>query len=444
MTPARKHAAIIGAGLAGLAAAYDLAQRGWRVTILEASPELGGLASSFQFEGQPIERFYHFICRADQHLIQLVNELGLQNQLHWSQTHTAFFHDGHLYSFGTPLDLLFFRPVPWLQRLRFGLHILRSRYRSQWRWLDQLPARPWLIENIGEKAYQVIWHPLLRIKFGEYYDRISAAWVWHRIWRVARSRRRIWERESFGYLENGSATLVEALGDWLRRAHPAVQILTNCPVHRLEIKNERIQAVVTAQEQLACEAVISTLALPQVLRLLPGREDAFVNQLKQVKYIGVICAVLSLKQPFSRNFWMNINDPRLSFNGVIEQTNLNQGLRRRGLHILYIPFYLPTDEARYRLSDEELISEYLPMLRVINPSFSADWVKEWRIFRTPYAQAICTTGFADLMPPVRTPIRGFYLTDSTQFYPEDRTLSAAIRQGRRAAQLICEDFSGAE
>ena len=433
-----KHIVILGAGLAGFSAAYDLLRAGHRVTVLEASPHLGGLASSIQIEGQSVERFYHFICRSDQDLIQFVGELGLQNRLHWHQSNTAFFYEGRMYHFGTPFNLLSFSAVPWDQRIRFGLHIVSSRYRSQWRWLDQIPARPWLIENIGEQAYNVIWHPLLRIKFGEYYDKISAAWVWHRIWRVARSRRYLWERESFGYLDNGSATLVEHLVNWLR-TQPNANLRPNTPATALEVENGQVSAVLTAQERIPCDAVISTLALPVLNRLLPPLEDPYFAKIRQVQYIGVVCALFSLKQPYSRNFWLNINDQRISFNGVIEQSNLNQNLRQAGLNLIYVPFYLPTSEARYRASDEELFKEYIPMLRLANPDFDESWIKEKHIFRTAYAQAICTTGFVDLVPAIRTPLNGLYLTDSTQFYPEDRTISAAIRQGRRAAQCLLED-----
>ncbi len=52
-----KRAVVIGGGLAGLAASYDLARAGHRVVLLEAAPDFGGLASSFRLEGHPIERF---------------------------------------------------------------------------------------------------------------------------------------------------------------------------------------------------------------------------------------------------------------------------------------------------------------------------------------------------------------------------------------------------
>ena len=426
---------VVGGGLAGLAAAYDLSRAGCAVTILEAAAEFGGLASSFRLEGVPVERFYHFICRSDDHLVRLVRELGLDDKLRWRTTSTAFFYEGRTYAFGTPLDLLRFTALPWSQRLRFGRHILRSRFRSQWRELDRIAGKPWLIRNIGQRAYDVIWHPLLKVKFGDDHDRISAAWIWHRIWRVARSRRRLWERESFGYLEHGSATLIDALVDWLR-AQPNVRLVNGARVAPLQVENERVAEVRTDTAVFPCDAVISTVALPMLDRLVPGRSDAYFAAIREVRYIGVVCALFSLRRPLSSQFWTNINDARISFNGIIEQTNLNENLRAAGLHIAYVPFYLPTDDPRYTAPDDALFEEYVEMIRLLQPDFERDWVKEFHVFRTPHAQALFVTDSARLMPAHQSSVANLYVTDSTQFYPEDRTLSAAIAQGRKVAKLI--------
>jgi protoporphyrinogen oxidase len=435
----RKRVVVIGGGLAGLAASYDLARAGHRVVLLEAAQDFGGLASSFRLEGHPIERFYHFICRSDRDLMSFVDELGLGGKLHWRHTHTTFYYNGRYYPFGSPWDLLRFSAVPWLQRIRFGLHIARSRYRAQWRRLDQIPAKPWLIACIGEQAYQVIWHPLLKVKFGDYHDKISAAWVWHRIWRVASSRRNMLEREMFGCLEFGTATLVDPLVAWLR-AQPNVELRTGVRVRPIEVHGGRVTEVRVGDESIPCDAMISTVALPILDRLVPNQSDPYFERVRRVKYIGLVCMLLSLRRPFSRNFWTNVNDPRISFNGIIEQSTLNQNLQRAGLNVVYVPFYLPITEPRYGASDQDLFVEYTTMLKLMNPNFSESWVKEYHVFRTPHAQAIFTINFAELMPGHRTPIQGLYVTDSTQFYPEDRTISQAIRQGRTAARMIMADF----
>src|SRR5690349_12734628 len=115
-----KHVCVIGAGLAGLTAAYDLGRQGYQVTPLESSSEIGGLASSIVIDGRPIEQFYHFICMRDSDLVSLVGELGLKDKLHWRQSKTSFYYNGALYGFGTPFELLLFKPVPFFQRIRFG------------------------------------------------------------------------------------------------------------------------------------------------------------------------------------------------------------------------------------------------------------------------------------------------------------------------------------
>src|SRR5690242_17035916 len=78
---AEKHVIILGAGLSGLAAAHDLLKAGHRVTVMDGMKDFGGLASSVRIEGQWVERFYHFICRNDTHLVELVHELGLERSL---------------------------------------------------------------------------------------------------------------------------------------------------------------------------------------------------------------------------------------------------------------------------------------------------------------------------------------------------------------------------
>jgi protoporphyrinogen oxidase len=109
--------------------------------------------------------------------------------------------------------------------------------------------------------------------------------------------------------------------------------------------------------------------------------------------------------------------------------------------IVYIPYYLRTNSPRYRFSDDRLLQEFVDGLRWCNPRFTPEWIEECKIFREPHAQAICAVGFASLVPDHRTPVTGLYLTDSSQNYPEDRTISAAIRLGRRVAKLMQDDTS---
>jgi protoporphyrinogen oxidase len=428
----------MGAGLSGLSAALDLLHAGFRVAVVDRARDFGGLASSVLVEGTPVERFYHFICRNDRALLGLVGELGLDDQLEWHHTKTSFFCEGKHYRFGNPFDLLRFDAIPPLQRLRFGAHVLSSRFRHEWRQLDLIPAKPWIIDSVGEEAYNVIWHPLLSIKFGPHHDRISAAWLWHRIWRVATSRSHLFGPETFGAFRQGSSVLVDELARRIE-AHPEGRLVGGIGIRSISHGEAVSGVVLDSGEEILADSVISTAPLPILDQLLGSPTGAYFDRLRRIEYIGVVCLMLSLRENVSSSFWLNINDHRISFNGIISQSNLNVELRRRGLHIAYVPFYLPTNHPRYRASDAEIRREVLDLLPLVNPAFSESWVKETELSRAHYAQAVCTTGFASLIPDHRSPIRNLYVTDSAQFYPEDRTLSQAIEQGRRAARCAIED-----
>ena len=68
---------IIGGGITGLVAGNYLCKKGYQVEIYESSYFLGGQASSIEINNNLIERGYHHIFKNDKHLINLMNELGI-------------------------------------------------------------------------------------------------------------------------------------------------------------------------------------------------------------------------------------------------------------------------------------------------------------------------------------------------------------------------------
>ena len=429
--------AIIGGGVSGLSAAYFLAKEGHKVTVFERDDKLGGLASSFDFGGCHIEKYYHFICRGDHELIELCDEIGLGQKLSWRSTKMSFFYEGKLYPFGTPLDLLFFRPVSPLGRIRFGFNIIYARSLKYWQRLESECASDWLKRHIGRRAYDVIWHPLLKIKFGEYAEEIAASWMWHRIHRVAKSRNRFLQREMLGYLVGGSTMLIDALSEKITQMGGEIRL--SSPVTSIVVKDGEAEGVRCEGESMDFDRVISTTALPLVCRLLPKECADYRSKLARVKFIGVVCMILKLSRQITDSFWVNINDANIPFNGIIEYTNLNPRPDLSGKKIAYIPFYLMTSNERYSFDDHELLKEYSTALRHVSKDFSPNWIEDWRVFRDRHAQAICTTNFSQLVPEQKSPIKGFYLIDSTQLYPSDRTISGMIGLAKKLADTMREE-----
>ena len=100
----------------------------------------------------------------------------------------------------------------------------------------------------------------------------------------------------------------------------------------------RVTGVRVAGQHRPFDVVVSTIPLPYVVPLIPALPADEKARIAAIDNVGVVCVLLKLKRPFSRNFWMNINDPRIEIPGLIEYSNLNP---LDGSVIVYAPFYMP-------------------------------------------------------------------------------------------------------
>lgn len=432
---------IIGGGIAGLTCGYYLSkQKDIEVSLFEKESTLGGLASSFKIDGDSfVERYYHFICMPDDDYLGLIDELGLQNHLHWVKTQMGIFYNGKLYPFGSPLELLRFPEFNLLDKLKFGIGLfkIKGKNKDDWKELENISASIWLPKQFGRKAYEIVHKPLLDQKFGSFSNSISAAWMWARIHRVGKSRTKILQLEKLGYLTGGTHTLIDKLSQIITQA--GGKIIKNAKCEKILIENNKVKGIIYNGTIYNYDIVISTIPSPLFLEIINNNaDDEYFRKISQIKSIGVMCVFMRITKPFTRNFWLNISDSRIPLAGVIEYTNLNPCDYLNGDKIIYIPQYLPADSEEYNLADDKIIQEYIDYLKMINPEFNKNWIKQVYIFRDKYAQPICELGFTKYIPSIKTPIEGLYMTDSYQLHPDDRAVSHSIGLGKEAARLILD------
>lgn len=414
---------VLGAGPMGLMVAMELLKQGQEVDIYERDDRIGGMSASFDFAGLEIERYYHFICKTDFPLFDLLKELGLSDRLRWTDTKMGFFYNGKLYKWGTPLALLSFDKLSLLSKLRYGLHAMYAKSIKDWRQFDQMRATEWLRKWVGERTYQVLWKSLFELKLFEHTENISAAWIGTRIKRVALSRRNLMH-ESMGYLEGGSAILLRAMEKFIRDR--GGRIFLKSGVDKVNVNNSKVTSILVGGNEIPTDVVISTVPIQYVPNLVPDLPSEFADRINAIKNIPVACVILKLKQPLSENFWMNINDPAIEIPGVIEYSNLNQMTPS----VLYAPFYMPKTHAKWGKSNDELVDEVIGYLQRINPKFSPAWVEARHCHRYEFAQTICPPGFFAQLPPMVTPIAGLYMADTAYYYPEDRSINESINTAR--------------
>lgn len=421
--------AVIGAGPMGLAAALELAEAGAAVTLIEADDRIGGMSAHVDFDGTRLERYYHFVCAPDQTLFDWLRRLGLASSLRWVRTRMGFYFDGRLYDWGGPAALLRFPGLTPVERLRYAAHVVRATSVRDWRALDRIGAREWVERWIGPRAWGVMWASLFEHKFHQHRDELSAAWLGTRIQRVARSRPRPWE-ERLGYLEGGSERLLQAIAARLEALGTRIELSTR--VEQVAAEAGVVRGVITRGVRRDFAAVVSTIPLPYLVRLVPDLPADERQRVAAIRNIGVACVLLKLARPFTRNFWLNINDARIRIPGLIEYSNLNP---LDGSSIVYAPFYLPHAHPRWRDDSQSFIAETLAAMRLIRPDWNPAELRASTVSRYEYAQTVCQPGFLAALPPMASGLRGLVLADTSHYYPEDRSISESLRLGSQLAGL---------
>lgn len=327
------------------------------------------------------------------------------------------------------MALLRFPHLSLLAKLRYGLHAFSSTRRSDWMRLDRIAADVWIRRWVGDEAYRVCWEKLFQLKFFEYSDRISAAWIWTRIKRVGTSRKSL-RQEELGFIDGGSETLIRRLVERIEAGDGRLRLGT--PVERIAIEQGEVRGVMPKGGSLEpFDAVISTVAIPAAVPMLADLPADLLARYRALPNIGVVCVVHKLRRSVSPHFWTNINAADIEIPGIVEFSRLRPLADE---HVVYLPYYMPQTHEKFSWTDERLVAETTAYLRLLNPSLTdADFLAA-RVGRLRYAQPICGPRFLDSLPPISSGIRGLQVADTSYYYPEDRGISESVRLARRMAQ----------
>jgi len=399
-----KKIAIVGGGMGGLTLGYLLAKKGNKVTILEKEKNLGGLMAGFKMNGVNLEQTYHHFFKTDKDLIKLIKEIGLIRDISWYKSSVGLYWNKKMYPFVTAMDLLRFKPLGLMDKLKMGMVAIWLKLDKNWQKYETITADKWMRKMVGKRAYKVIWQPLLQGKFHDFYKKVSMAWLWARIHTRGNSTNKKGE-EVLGYIDGGFEKIIEKLAKLIKKNGGKIKLKT-------EIKN---------------------------LVFLEKEYDVIVDTrpAKGIDYLGAIDVVFESKQNLSQYYWHNINDVNSPFVAVVQQTNLIDKKNYGNKEIYYLGSYLPQDHEFFGKSDKEIIKVWFDYLKKIFPEFDKKMVGKMFIFRFKYAQHIVTTSYAKKIPPIKISDK-IYQMNFAKIYPEDRGINYAVKEAQKIAKIIAE------
>ena len=436
-----KRIGVIGAGISGLTAAYDLAQAGHRVTIYEADAQVGGLSAGFKAPhwDWSLEKFYHHWFASDKYMLDFIEELGWSDQVLFPRPYTVIYWQGKFFPFDSifsNIPLFILRHFPLLDVIRYGIGGLYLRFLSRrWEPLEAVTADEWTRRWFGPRVHALQWRPLLVSKFGEENAQaVNMAWLWARL----RSR-----TTRLGTFVGGFQAFLDKLAERLRSQ--GVEIRLNSPVTRIRRVAEGPTSglvVETASDTAVFDAVISTSSPAAMIELAPDLPEAYAASLRALKSMGAVVLILSLKQRLTDYYWHNLpKEAGFPFLALVEHTNYVGPEHYGGDHIVYCGDYLDAGHEYFTLSKEELLERFLPALKRFNPDFGRGWVKETWLWKAAYAQPVPPVNHSQNIPDLRTPVSGLYFASMSQIYPWDRGTNYAVEIGQRVAGMAHEDLS---
>lgn len=406
---------IVGGGMTGLTAGYRLAKLGHQVTIFEKENYLGGLASGFKEKNWDwsLERFFHHFFASDQGAKNLIGELGLSKKLFYTRAKTSIFKNGKISQFDSPLSLLTFPHLSLKEKLKTGLVTFYLKTKKSWQQFEKTTAENWLRRSYGQGPYSLLWHPLLKGKFGSFAKQISMAWFWARIKKRS---------QKLGYLEGGLKSLIDKLKESIREN--GGRILLNSEIKKLDDLNH-------------FSKVIITVPLPVFLRMRPLPAE-YQKRLSQLNFLGALNLILILGEKFLTDgtYWLNINEKNFPFVAVVEHTNLVDPKYYGGNHLLYLGGYYPPDHPIFGMNKETIFKEFLPYLKKINPKFDMLHATCYMLHANSFAQPVIPVNYSELIPQMKTPIKNFYLANQSLIYPWDRGVNYAIKLSEEVSALI--------
>lgn len=425
---------IIGAGVAGLSAAYNMCKRGLNPIILEKEQSIGGLLKGSKIKKYFIENFYHHIFHHDTEFLNLLKELNIYNKLSWNKASSGSIDKNGLYDLTSPQDILFFKPLNFLEKIRLVYFVLKIKTINDFKKYDNILAEDWIIDNAGEEVYKRFFKPLLKGKYGPFLDKVSAGWLISRI--KMRSERSIFG-ESLGYLDDGFNDFLEKIKSKIKEF--GGKIITGAEVREIRLKGNMKEIKYRKSGKtgsILSENVISTVPIPMLIRICDILPSNYRSVLSKIRYEGSISILLGIRKKLSKIYWLNVMDESYPFGAIIEHRNFYNSKKYGDDNIVYLASYVSSESELFNKPDKEIIVKYLSYLKKLF-DISEDDIKWVKVVKERYGSPIYNVNYLKIKPHPTTPIKNFFLAGMPVAYPE-RTINDSIKSGIEVSNMVAK------
>ena len=332
------HVAVIGAGLAGLSCAYELAKAGHTVTIVEKENAVGGLGRSWQKNGYWLDYGPHRFHSRNKELIEHLYEV-MDNEVVTRDRLSRIYMQGKFFNYPLKLsNVLTALPKGIMVRAMWDYMWVRMR-----QWVKPIPDsnfENWVTKRFGKTLYEIFfgtytskaWKmPCTEISADWASKRISQANLWHTIKTTVFPPKEGEVRSlvsEFWYPAHGGigticrkyAEKVEGMGNDIILEASATEIqFDGGKAHALVYEKDGVQ------HTIECDEVVNTMPLPRMLEALTPEVSSEVREaIDGLKYIGIVFVYLEVDVPqVSPDHWVYLPEKHLTVHRICEFKNFS-------------------------------------------------------------------------------------------------------------------------
>ncbi len=404
---------IVGGGFMGLVLAHEISKTDATVKVFESDSQLGGLATHYDYGSFIWDKYYHVILPTDEHLVSLIKDLGLEDQLQWRRSMTGYYVNKQFYSFSSSKDFLLFPPLSIIDKMKLAFTIFYGSKINDRKKLERITVKDWLIKTGGKRTYEKFWSPLLIAKLGESHERVSAVFIWTYIKRLFQARSSAAQKEHMGFVKGGYKTVFDRLEKLLIQKGSKVITKTNVT----DITENPSGGIDVAYEGTKehFDKVIFTAPL-NILEKVSGPNLVSISNGKQaVEYLGVICMAIITNKPMTPYYVLNLADKEVPFTGVIGMSSLVDIEQTDGKYITYFPKYVTSNHNYWSKSDDELTSIFMNGVQALYPDFGAEHIVSSHMHKAFKVQPLQVLNYSDIIPKTTTNNPDFFVVNTSQF-----------------------------